>query len=143
LVVEQVFPKTRAIKSTVIWDEWDPVPDEDRVEIIRNAYEQVENREFCDRIGLVMGLTVPEAAEYGLLPFRVAPQLRSGDEVTMEQCREALIAEGASVLADPARPRLSFATEEDAKRAVERLIGRLPGSDEVWGIQREQVPRPE
>jgi hypothetical protein len=82
-------------------------------------------------------LTVPEATESGLLPYEVVAMVRRGDPVTLEQCRQAMIEEGASLLFDPARPRLRFATEEDAAAGVKRLIARLPGSDPVWGVTQE------
>ena len=74
-----------------------------------------------DRIALASGLTVPEAHAAGMLPFQVFPALRRGDPVTLDQCRQALIDEGASILFGADNPQLRFATEEDAEKARERL----------------------
>lgn len=137
VIREQHFPRTNAIRVTVIWDKWEGVPDEDRVATILHAYEQVEGGDFRDRIALVIGLTVPEATESGLLPVQVTTALRKDDPVTLEQCRDAMIAEGASILSDPSKPKLRFATVEEAEACVKRLVERLPGSDPVWVIAQE------
>jgi hypothetical protein len=139
LIEEYVFPKTGAIRATVIWDQWEAVPDEERAALIQQAYEQAEGRDFRDRIALALGLTVPEAAELGLLPFRVKPVLRRGDPVTAEQCRQAMIALGASTLTDPANPQLCFASEEEAETCRQRLVRQLPGSDAIWAITHENL----
>lgn len=139
LIEEQVFPKTNAVRVTVIWDKWEPVPDEDRFHTILQAYEEVEGKAFRERIALAIGLTVPEAAEAGLLPFQITTALRRGDPVTAEQCREAMIVQGASVLLDPEKPQLRFATEEEAEACRQRLIRQLPGSGPVWIITSDVV----
>ncbi len=139
LIEEFVFPRTNAVRTTVIWDKWDPVPDEDRSAAILQAYEQAEGKAFRDRIALAIGLTVPEAFEAGLLPFRITTALRRGDPVTAEQCREEMIAQGASVLLDPVKPQLGFTTEQEAEACRQRLIRQLPGSEPIWIIAKETV----
>lgn len=130
-VDERVFPTGR-LRITVVWDEWDRLPLEDRTTVILHAYERVEGRDFRERIALASGLTVPEAHAAGMLPFQIVTGLRKGDPVTAAQCRDAMLAEGASTLLDPRRPQLRFATEEDAEAARQRLIQRLAGSEQVW-----------
>ncbi len=49
-----------------------------------------------------------------MLPFQIIPALRKGDPVTLDQCRQAMIDEGASTLLGPDKPQLRFATEEEA-----------------------------
>lgn len=136
-IEEQVFPRTNGISVNVLWDKWDPVPDEERVASIRRAYERAEGKEYADRIVLCMGLTFPEAFESGMLPYQVLTALRKGDPVTDEQCTRAMIEEGASLLFDPAKPQLRFATEEEAQASVKRLAARLPGSEGVWVVVRD------
>ncbi|MBW3539297.1 MAG: hypothetical protein KY476_03430 [Planctomycetes bacterium] len=142
LIREQRFPRTDALRVTVIWDRWEPLSDQDRVETILAAYEAVEGREFRDRIALAIGLTVPEAAGAGLLPFQVTPLVRRGDLVTLEQCRNAMLAEGASVLSDPHHPQLRFATMEEAASCIKRLSEALPASEAAWTVQREIIGVP-
>src|SRR5437764_15193910 len=70
-IEEVTFPRTGTIQVTVLWDQWDPLPDDERAVCILQAYEVVEGAAFRDRIGLAVGLTFPEARASGLLPFRV------------------------------------------------------------------------
>jgi hypothetical protein len=127
---------------TVIWDEWDRLPLEDRTAAILRAYEQAEGRDYRGRIALASGLTVPEAHAAGMLPFQIIAALRKTNPVTIEQCREAMIAQGASMLLDPSRPQLRFATEEEAKACRKRLAEGLPGSEPIW-VTTQEVGRVE
>jgi hypothetical protein len=136
VIEEQEFP-TGKIRVTVIWDKWDRFWPEDRTAVILRAYELAEGRGYRERIVLASGLTVPEAYAAGMLPFQIIPTLRSGDLVTPEQCRQAMIEEGASTLLAPERPQLRFATEEEAEATRTRLAQRLPGSEQVWVITQE------
>ncbi len=136
LIEEEEFP-TKKLRVNVIWDAWDHIPLEDRTATILRAYEQAEDREFRDRIALASGLTVPEAHAAGMLPYQVIPAVRTGDPVTVEQCRKTLIDEGASILFGADNPQLRFATEEDAEAASKRLAARLPNSEPVWVIIKE------
>jgi hypothetical protein len=136
-IEEQVFPRTNAMRINVVWDKWERVSDEDRADTIHHAYEQVEGKEFSDRIALAIGLTVPEAVEMGVLPFQIAPMLRKDDSVTLDQCRTAMIALGASTLHDPEQPQLRFATREEAEACVQQLSKQLPGSGPVWLITHD------
>jgi hypothetical protein len=131
MIEEQEFPSGK-MRVTVIWDEWDRLPLEDRTAVILRAYDLAEERGYRERIALASGLTVPEAYAAGMLPFQIIPVLRKGDAVTPEQCRQAMIVEGASTLLAADRPQLRFATDEDAEAARRRLSPRLPNSDQVW-----------
>jgi hypothetical protein len=137
IIDETVFPTTNLIRVTVIWDRWEPLADAERVACILQAYEQAESQEFRDRIAMTVGLTMPEAREYGLLPFHVFPAVRRGDPVTLDQCREAMLRLGASTLEDPQEPQLRFPTLQQAEACVRRLIEELPASEQVWLIERE------
>jgi hypothetical protein len=136
IIDEEEFP-SKKLRVNVIWDEWDRVPLEDRTATILRAYEQAEGRDYVERIALASGLTVPEAHAAGMLPYQVIAAVRKGDPVTREQCRKALIEEGASTLFGEDQPQLRFATEEEAEAARKRLAERLPNSEEVWVITKE------
>jgi hypothetical protein len=136
-MVDEEHFETGAIRVTVVWDKWDRVPPEDRSATILKSYELFGDEELRQHIGLSIGLTVPEAYASGLLPFQIMAALRRGDPVTPEQCRDALIAEGASILLDPDRPQLRFALEEEAEACRKRLVARLPASEPVWVITKE------
>src|SRR6266852_3671443 len=113
LIEEEEFP-TKKLRVNVIWDEWDRVPLEDRTATILRAYEQAEGRDYRDRIALASGLTGPEAHAAGRLPYQVIAAVRKADPVTMDQCRKALIEEGASILYGQDNPQLRFSTKEEA-----------------------------
>jgi hypothetical protein len=72
-----------------------------------------------------------------MLPYQVIPAVRKGDPVTLEQCRQALIEEGASMLFGADSPQLRFATAEEAEASRKRLAQRLPKSEPVWIISKE------
>jgi hypothetical protein len=129
--------RTRKLRVNVIWDEWAGVPLEDRSATILRAYEQAEGAEYRDRIALASGLTVPEAHAAGMLPVQIIPAVRPSDPVTPEQAREAMLAVGASKLADPQAPQLWLSTKEEAEACRRRLVERLPGSEHVWIINQE------
>jgi hypothetical protein len=136
LIEEEEFP-TKKLRVNVLWDAWDRVPLEDRTATILRAYEVAEGREYRDRIALASGLTVPEAHAAGMLPYQVIAAVRRSDPVTMDQCRQALIDEGASILFGNDSPQLRFSTEEEAEAARKRLAERLPNSEPVWVITKE------
>lgn len=136
IIYEQEFPSGK-LRVTVIWDAWDRSHMEERTDVILRAYEQAEGRGFRDRIALASGLTVPEAHAAGMLPVRIITALRKEDPVTLDQCRQAMIEEGASTLLATDIPQLRFATLEEAEAARKRLIKRLPQSEPAWVISQE------
>lgn len=135
LVYEHAYA-TGKLRVIVIWDAWADAPLEERSAIILRAYELAEGTDYGEKIALASGLTVPEAAAAGMLPFQIITGLRSTDPVTFEQVRDAMLAEGASTLAGP-QPLLRFATGEEAEACRQRLARRLPGSEPIWIISRE------
>jgi hypothetical protein len=136
IIYETRYP-TGLASATVIWDEWASIPDEERSETILRAYEGAEGPDAASKIALASGLTVPEAYAGGLLPYAVLTAWRKSDPVTLDECRRALEAEGASRLFGPDILQLRFATEEEAAEAVKRLSARLPGSELVWLVSRD------
>jgi hypothetical protein len=136
VIDEEEFP-TKKLRVNVLWDAWDRVPLEERTATILRAYEEAEGREYGNRIALASGLTIPEAHAAGMLPYQVIAAVRKGDPVTPEQCRQALIEEGASTLFGEDQPQLRVATEEEAEAARKRLAERLPNSEPVWIITKE------
>jgi hypothetical protein len=136
LIYEQQFP-TGKIRSLVIWDEWQGKSLEDRTTTILAAYERAEGKGYREKVALASGLTVPEAFGAGMLPYHVFPALRKSDPVSAEDCRRAMIDEGATTLMGPGNIQLRLATEEEAEAARQRLIQRVPKTDEVWLISKE------
>lgn len=136
---EERFPRTGKIRINVLWDKWHGVPEYERIPVIQAAYEKVESREFNDDIVMVMGLTFPEAYELGMLPFQIIAGVRPGDRITIEECRNAMLEEGASTLFRPETVELRFATEEEAIESKKRLSQSLPGSEGIWIILQSLV----
>ena len=137
MIDEESFSSTGLLKVTAVCDEWQSVPDDERSKVILESYRKAEGDDYARRITLASGLNVSKAYESGLLPFQIVPFVREGDPVTLDECKGAMLDEGASLLLDPESPQLRFATEEAAIAARERLSGRLPGSDPVWGIIKD------
>ena len=114
VIHEHHFSRTGKMRVTVLWDQWDDVPHEERAEIILKAYENAEGTDFREKIALAVGLTFPEGFEAGMLPFQVIPLLRKGDPVSAEDCLKAMHDEGASQLFPGGKPELRFASEKEA-----------------------------
>jgi hypothetical protein len=66
--------------------------------------------------------------------------LRRDDKVTLDECRRAMLEEGASRLFGANNPQLRFATLEQAESARKRLIQKLPTSEQVWLITQDVDP---
>jgi len=137
LVYEQEY-STKKSRVTVIWDEWPDASLEERSAVILKAYEMAEGAAGREKIALASGLTVPEAAAAGFLPFQLFPGLRKTDPVKPEQVREAMLEQGASILNEADNLQLRFATKEEAEACRDRLIQRLPESEPIWIIRRDQ-----
>lgn len=135
-IYEQVFA-TGKIRMLVIWDDWKDLPLEERTNVILSAIEQSDGRDYRAKVALASGLTVPEGVAAGVLPYQIITALRKDDEVTLEQCHAAMLAEGASQLFGPNVLQLRFPTQESAEACQKRLVDRLPNSDEIWLVSRE------
>jgi hypothetical protein len=135
-IYEQQF-STGKVRVLVVWDEWKDLTLEERTSTIVAAYEKAEEKDFRARIALASGLTVPEATAAGMLPYHVFPALRKSDPVTSQECREAMLTEGATVLIGPGLAQLRFATEEQADASVKRLVEKLPKSADIWVVTKE------
>lgn len=130
-IYEQVF-STGKVRVLVIWDDWKDLPLEQRTSIIHSAIEQSDGKDYRATVALASGLTVPEGVAAGVLPYQIITALRKSDKVTFEQCWDAMLTEGASLLFGPKVLQLRFPTEESAEACRKRLIKRLPGSDDIW-----------
>lgn len=135
-IYEQQF-STGKMRVLVVWDEWKDVALEDRTSTILAAYEKAGEKDNRARIALASGLTVPEATAAGMLPYNVFPALRTSDPVTPQECRDAMLMEGATELIEPGRVQLRFATEEQADASKKRLVEKLPNSADIWCITRD------
>src|SRR5688572_15652270 len=70
LVLEEEL--SRGLRSVrVIWDRFAPLSEDQRREIILDAFETVEGAEGRTRLSVAVGFTVLEAIDAGLLPYKV------------------------------------------------------------------------
>jgi hypothetical protein len=130
IILEDSTPETESLRVHVIWDRWADYDKEYRDVVILRAYEDAKGKEIRDRITLALGLTVPEAAAIGLLPFLLRPAVgASGPRDTNEELREAMLQLGASALKDPEHPELRFAHQEDVDAACAHLKEVLPRTE--------------
>ncbi|MFO0846939.1 MAG: hypothetical protein U0871_00060 [Gemmataceae bacterium] len=138
LVMEEEFPRTGRLGVTVVWDRFDRVSDLDRPSVIRKAYEVVHPNK-AKRIAFANGYTIPEGEGAGLLPYRV--DLAIADEPppteVTDRCRSAMTELGASLLRNPAKPELRFATSDQATDGLKELVHRVPESAGLWTIYAE------
>lgn len=129
----RAMPRNGLRHVHVIWDRWATCPPEKRASIIREAFQRVRGEAYEKSIAITVPATVPEAAEIGLLPYEVKPYKwysLQGDQ--LKRAREAMIAEGASVLQPQFLPSLRFRNEQQAEEAVTRLKVNAPEFD--WGV---------
>lgn len=135
-VYEQEYP-TKKVRVTVIWDAWADESLEERSAIILKAYELAQGAPGREKIALASGLTVPEAAAAGLLPYQVISARRESDPVQPGEIEAAMVEQGASRLSPQDGLQLRFATKEEAEACVARLVVKLPASAPIWIVRRE------
>lgn len=64
--------------------------------------------------------------------YSLAPRVREGSSVSLEQCYQAMRTLGASELFHRGRPELWFATPEEMDAYLSRLKQIVPESTENW-----------
>ena len=139
--IDEMKYRTGKRRVSVIWDQWEGIPLQERTATILRAYEEAEGQAFRDTIALASGLTVPEAHEAGLLPVEIIPARRESDPITETQVRQAMLEEGATQLGGGSRKvRLFFRSREEAQTAKERLLKRFPQSENIWLLEWDFMP---
>src|SRR5437016_4692840 len=93
LIMEEEVAATRSRHVRVIWDQWKQVPDEQREDIILEAYKQAEGPAYADQITVINGLTGSEALALGLLPWKVEPNPGKSGGPSEEDYGRALLSE--------------------------------------------------
>ena len=138
IILEDHTPETISRRVHVIWDRWEKCPRESRPNTIAEAYGEAFGAETRKEITLALGVTVPEAAGIGLLPFKVIPARKKNEHPPNQAYLEAMRKAGASVLADSEHPELRFATLEDAEQTLAFLEREL--KDSKWIVAQEIYP---
>jgi len=65
-IIEEEDRLSRSMHVYVFWDEWQSVPEQERSEIILEAYQEARGQQEMLRITVAMGLTPLEAKNLGL-----------------------------------------------------------------------------
>jgi len=66
IILEEGGTTTQPLHLYVVWDEWDPLPQIERSEIIMDAYEETHNPNAAINVTVAMGLTPREADRLGI-----------------------------------------------------------------------------
>ncbi len=66
LVFEEPAEPTPVTRLYVVWDLWSNLNQQDRSEIILNAYEKAKGKDAALKITVAMGLTATEAERLGI-----------------------------------------------------------------------------
>lgn len=136
LVLEKEIPRMGSREVHVIWDAWGEIADEERSDLIVEAYKRAEGEQFAEQITLALGATAPEALVLGMLPWKVViARGRHESGPTMKEHEKALAAEARNTLLGARSKELRYARPEDAEAARMRLEKALPGSR--WMVVQE------
>jgi hypothetical protein len=143
IILEKLATGTQSVITDVIWDRWEGCPSELRADIILDAYEKALGAEYRDKISLAIGITVPEAAAMGMLPYWVSPMGRTREALSEKEL-QAIIEAGGSRMSTSRMPEVPWlpgvrcATLEDAVATLGHLQDILP--DSKWMIAQEVYP---
>jgi hypothetical protein len=130
--IERAFKSGKPREINVIWDKWVGVPEEERSDVIRKAYERFD-KSIAENIEFALGYTSADAISAGLLPFVVYCFSRAGHSLLE---RELVIdAEQVHTIQGNRSRELRYPTQEEAIEAIKRLEGTLSGSE--WRIKEE------
>jgi hypothetical protein len=137
MILEERVRGTGSRHIHVIWDDWKGLSDEQRAEIVIDAYTQAEGEEAVSDITIAEGLTTEEALVLGLLPYVVEPLAK--EAMTRTDHRRVFAEEAGRTLLGGNASQLRYPRREDANAAVKRLKKALPRSswEVIHEVQRE------
>lgn len=145
-ILEEEIQPNGSRHVQVIWELWKKVPEEDRGQVILDAYALAEGAAFADNIAIAAGYTPHEALALGLLPWVVTPArqggLRMGLSATDADVERAIRDESIHTILGPkltSAHGLRYPVKEDAIAARKRLQQSLIPSPSDWVI-REDLP---
>lgn len=142
LILEERIDATGSRHVYAIWDKWKDLSDDERSQVIVEAYSQTEGPAVAEQITIAAGLTPIEALSLGLLPWKV---VRKGKKTKMPvspdlqkqlAAMEAERAESRNTLLGKSGKELRYARAEDADDARKRLEAAAPGFH--WMVVKEE-----
>lgn len=136
LILEQSIEATGSRHVHVIWDRWKDLSEEQRSDVVWEAYTQAEGAKAAEEITIATGATPAEAVVLGLLPFKLVPARKRHEAAPpMAKCKKALKAEARNTVLGSDADELRYPRLEDADQARRRLEKALPGSE--WVVVQE------
>lgn len=136
LILEEEIPSTRSRHVNVIWDQFAKLSEEERADVILEAYKQAEGLAYAEEITIASGLTPQEAFALGFLPWKVdAPRKREDQSAEREYAKAVEEEMRNTVLPMNWMHELRYARKEDAEAAVQRLLKKTSGLK--WALDRE------
>ena len=133
-ILERHIPVTKSRHVWVIWDRWGELEPEERSTVIGRAYVEAEGLEAAENLSIASGVRPEEAAVFGLVPFIVEPVVPSFLE--RDDYRQAKAREAQNTVMGEAARQLRYPTEDEARRALDRLKQSDPGTE--WAIHRDE-----
>ncbi len=109
--------------------------DEQRSDIILEAYRQAEGVEAANELTIATGATVQEAMSLGLLPFKIVSARKAEDPISLDDYQRAFDFEATRTLLGANASELRYATIVDAEQGLKRLQTSLPNSS--WLLVQE------
>lgn len=142
LILEETIGATGSRHVHVIWDRWKTLSDDERSQVIVEAYSRADGPEVAEQITIAAGVTPKEALALGLLPWKVVRAQKKSARPTppmlndvVDASRAEQVERQSTVLGRSVR-ELRYAREEDAEQARQRLEQAVPGSR--WKLVKEE-----
>ena len=118
-VVERHVGLTKSRHVWVVWDLWEYFNEEERADMIVQAYAMAEGADAAENISIALGFLPKEAVNFGVVPFVLIsnPPKNSGDN----DYRETFLREAERTVLGAKAQDLRYPTENQAKEAIARL----------------------
>lgn len=140
LIIERHIAGTRSRHIWVVWEGWRDLEAGERTAVITDAYGRSEGFDAADNISIAVGVLPEEAAALGLLPWAVTPA--NPLDIVSIPYQQAQSREARHTVLGSWSP-LRYASEGEARLAIDRLRQGLPGSSWVAKHETDQDDRDE
>ena len=134
LIVERLIRGTKSRHVWVVWDRWGDLDEEERTDIIVQAYAKAEGDKAADNISIALGFLPKEAIRFGVVPFVL--MLQHPLDQRRPDYGETFAREAEKTILGSEAKELRYPTEAEAEQAVERLHRLNP--EISWRIHDEQ-----
>ena len=118
LIVEESVGTGRYVY--VVWDQWEHWPEQDRTDLILEAYDKVEPA-MREMLINAVGVTAEQALDLGLLRFRIAPVPKRDHDYDKSRVMATIANEQKHTVLGDHAGELRYASVEEAEQARLRL----------------------